>query len=148
MINASVQNTNIVVSCDSDLNLAPIVVMNLSVGVAVAIHDLGNQLIIFGYFMLQFESLLVVQCIFILIFFHCSIFLFSIFFFSDTQGNGIGSSGIIDFVCSNGQSICFQRCPFDSEHGFIAFLLQQGIQSAVGVGIATRHFPVLKLTHE
>jgi hypothetical protein len=49
MINASVQNMPVVVSCDFVLNLAPIVVRNLS-DVAVAIHDLGNQLINFGNF--------------------------------------------------------------------------------------------------
>jgi hypothetical protein len=41
MINASVQNMPVVVSRDSVLDLAPIVVRNLSVGVAVAIHNLG-----------------------------------------------------------------------------------------------------------
>jgi hypothetical protein len=74
--------------------------------------------------------------------------LFFKFFFSNAQGNGIGSGGIVNFVCSNSQSICFQWCPFDSGHGLIAFLLQRGIQFGVGVGIATRHFLVLKLTHE
>jgi hypothetical protein len=47
-----------------------------------------------------------------------------------------------------GQSICFQQCPFDSGHGFIAFLLQRGIQFGVGVSIATHHSPVLTLMHE
>ncbi len=58
MINASVQNTPVVVSHDSVLDLAPINVRNLSDG--VAIHDLGNQLINFGIFIVQFKSLLVV----------------------------------------------------------------------------------------
>ncbi len=145
MITASAQNMPVVVSHDFDVNLASIAVRKLS-DVAVAINDLGNQLINFGYFMLQFKSLLVVQCIFIFFFFCCFIFLLFRFFFSNTQGNGVGSSNIVDFVCSIGQSICFQWCPFDSGHGFIAFLLQQGIQFGVGVGVATRHFPVLKLT--
>jgi hypothetical protein len=147
MINASAQNTPFVVSHDFVLDLVPIVVRNLS-DVAVAIHDLGNQLTSFGNFALQFKSLLVCQCIFIFLFFCCFIFIFFIFFFSNAQGNGIGSNGIVDFVCSNGQSICFQWCLFDSGHGFIAFLLQRGIQFGVGVGVATRHSPVLKLTHE
>jgi hypothetical protein len=69
-------------------------------------------------------------------------------FFSNTLDNGIGSGGVVNFACSNGQRICFQWCPFDSEHGFIAFLLQWGIQFGVGVGVAKHHFPVLKLTHE
>jgi hypothetical protein len=51
MINASAQNMPVVVSCDSILDLAPIVVRNLSVRVAVAIHNLGNQLINFGILM-------------------------------------------------------------------------------------------------
>jgi hypothetical protein len=67
--------------------------------------------------------------------------------FFDAQGNGVGSGGVINFVCSNGQSICFKWCPFDSGHGFIAFLLERGIQFGVGVGIAMHHFPVLKSTH-
>jgi hypothetical protein len=41
MINASAQNTPIVFSCDFVLDLAPIVVWNLS-NIAVAIHNLGN----------------------------------------------------------------------------------------------------------
>ncbi len=59
MITASAQNTPVVISCDSVLDLASVVVRNLS-DVAVAIHDLGNQLINFGSFTLQFKSLLVV----------------------------------------------------------------------------------------
>ncbi len=102
MITESTQNKPIVVSRDSVLDLASIVVRNLS-DVAVAIHDLGNQLINLGNFMLQVKSLLVVQCIFIFFFFCC----FFIFFFSDAQGNGVGSGSVVDFVCSNGQSICF-----------------------------------------
>ncbi len=47
MINASLQNTPIVVSHDSVLDPAPIVVRNLS-DVAVANHNMGNQLINFG----------------------------------------------------------------------------------------------------
>jgi hypothetical protein len=47
IINASAQNTPIVVSRDFVLNLAPIVLRNFS-DVAVAIQDLGNQLINFG----------------------------------------------------------------------------------------------------
>jgi hypothetical protein len=57
MINVSAQNMLVVVSRDSVLDLAPIVIRNLSVGVAVAIHCLGNQLINFGNFMLQFKAL-------------------------------------------------------------------------------------------
>jgi hypothetical protein len=68
--------------------------------------------------------------------------------FSNTQGNGVGSGGAINFVCSYGLSICFQWCPFDSGHGSIAFLLQWGVQFGVGVGAVMHHFPVLKLTHE
>ncbi len=80
MINASAQNTPIVVSRDFVLDLAPIVVRNLS-GVAVAMHNLGNQLINFGNFTLQFKSLLVVRCIlssfsFVVLFFFCSKFSF------------------------------------------------------------------------
>jgi hypothetical protein len=141
MINASVQKKPVVVSCDTVLNLAPIVVRTLS-EVAVAIHDLGNQLINFGNFTSQFESLLVIRCIFIFFFFCCFIFLLS-GFFSDAQGNGVGSGGVVVFVCSFGQSFCFQWCPVNSGHGFIAFFLQQGIQFDVGEGIATRHFLVL-----
>jgi hypothetical protein len=148
MINASVQNTPVVVSCDSVLDLAPIFIRNLSVGVAVAIHNLGNHSIYFGNFMSQFKSLLVVQCFVIFFFFCCFIFLLSRLFFSDAQGNGVGSGSVVDFVCSYGQSICFHWCPFDSGHGFIAFLLQQGIQFGIGVGIAMSLFPVLTLTHE
>jgi hypothetical protein len=59
MINASAQNTPVMVSCDFVLDLAPIVVRNLF-DVAVAIHNVGNQLINFGNFTLQFKSLLVV----------------------------------------------------------------------------------------
>jgi hypothetical protein len=73
MINASAQNTPIVVSCESVLDLAPIVIRNLS-EVAVAIHNLGNQLINFGNFTLQFKSLLVICCI-------LSCFSFIVFFF-------------------------------------------------------------------
>ncbi len=59
MINASAQNTPVVVSHDSVLDLVSIFVRNLS-DVAVAIHNLGNQLINFGYLTLQFKTLLVV----------------------------------------------------------------------------------------
>jgi hypothetical protein len=52
------------------------------------------------------------------------------------------------FVCTYGWSICFQRCPFDSGHGSIAFLLQWGVQFGIGVGVVMRHFPVLELTQE
>jgi hypothetical protein len=79
MINASAQNTPIVVSRDSVLDFAPIAVRNLS-EVAVAIHNLRNQLINFGNFTLQFESLLVVHCIFIFFFFCCFLFLLFRFF--------------------------------------------------------------------
>jgi hypothetical protein len=147
MINASAQYMPVVVSCNSVLDLAPIVARNLSVGVAVAIHNLGNQLINFGNITLQFESLRVVRCIFIFFFFRC--FLFVLFgFFFNARGNGIGGGGAVDFVCSYGWSICFQWCPFDSRHGSIAFLLQWGVQFGVCVGVVTRHFPVLKLTQE
>jgi hypothetical protein len=64
MINASAQNTPVVVSHDSVLDLVSIFVRNLS-DVAVAIHNLGNQLINFGYLTLQFKTLLVVWCYFI-----------------------------------------------------------------------------------
>ncbi len=138
MIAASVQNTPVVVSYDSVLNLASIVVRNLS-DVAVVIHNLGNQLINFGNFTLQFKSLLVVQCFFIFFFFCRFIFLLFRFFFSGAQSNGVGSGGIVNFVCSNGQSICFQWCLFNSGHGLIAFLLQRGIQFGIGVGVATHH---------
>jgi hypothetical protein len=77
MITASVQNKPVVVSRDSVLNHAPIVIRNLS-DVAVAINNLGNQWINFGNFTLQVESLLAVRCI--LIFFHCFLFLLLIFF--------------------------------------------------------------------
>ncbi len=146
MINASAQTTPVVVSRDFVLDLAPIVVRNLS-DVAVAMHNLGNQLINFGNFTLQFKSLLVVWCILSSFSFVVLFFFFSIFF-SDAQGNGVGSGGIVNFVCSNGWSICFWRCPFDSGHDFIAFLLQQGIQFGIGVGVATHHFPVLKLGYQ
>ncbi len=122
---------HIVVVHDFDLDLAPIFFRNLS-DVAVAIHNLGNQLIYFGDFMPQFKSLLVVQCIFIYFYFCCFIFLRFIFFFSNAQGNGVGSGGVLNFVCSNSQSICFQKCPFDSGNGFIAFLLQREIQFGIG----------------
>ncbi len=56
--------------------------------------------------------------------------------------------GIVDFVCSYGWSICFQWCSFDSGHGSIAFLLQQGAQFGIGVGKVMRYFLVLKLTQE
>jgi hypothetical protein len=79
MINASALNMPVVVSCDSVLDLAPIVVRNLSVGAAVALHNLRNQLINFGNFTLQFESLVVVLCI--IIFFLFVVFLFFISFF-------------------------------------------------------------------
>jgi hypothetical protein len=125
---------------DSVLDFAPIDVRNFS-EVAVAIHNLGNQLINFGNFMLQFKSLLVVCCILIFFFF------FSGFFF-DPQGNDVGSVSVVDFVCSNGQSFCFQWCPFDSGHGFIAFLLQRGIHFGIGVSVVVHHFPVLKLMRE
>jgi hypothetical protein len=76
MINTSALNTPVVISRDSVLNFAHIVVRNLSVEVAVAIHNFGNQLIIFGNFLLQFESLVVVRCILI---FFLSLFSFSSF---------------------------------------------------------------------
>ncbi len=74
MINASVLNTPVVVSCASVLDLAPIVIRNLSVGVVVAIHNFGNQLINFGNFALQFKPLVVVR--WILIFFPFVVFFF------------------------------------------------------------------------
>ncbi len=108
----------------------------------------GNQLINFGNFTLQFKSILVVCCIFIFLFFFCC-FLFLLFgFFFQCSRQWLWKRWCRQFVCSYGQSICFQWCPFDSGHSFIAFLLQQGIQFGVGVGIVRHHFPVLKLTHE
>jgi hypothetical protein len=105
MINASAQNRPVVVSCDFVINLAPIAVKN-PFDVAVAIHDLGNQLINFGNFTLKSQvspcSLMHLYLLFLLLFY----LLFG-FFFCDTQGNGIGSSGVVDFVYSNGQRICF-----------------------------------------
>jgi hypothetical protein len=79
MINASAQNMPFVVSCDSVLDLAPLVARNLS-EVAVAILNLGNQLINLSNFTLQFESLLAVCCIFIFFFFSWFLFLLIIFF--------------------------------------------------------------------
>jgi hypothetical protein len=79
--------------------------------------------------------------------FCCFLFLCLDFFFN-AQGNGVGSGGTIDFVCTYSQSICFQWCPFDRGHGSIAFLLQQGVQFSIGGGLVMRHFPVLKLTQE
>jgi hypothetical protein len=73
------------------------------------------------------------------------------FFFSDfsnAYGNGVSGGGAVNFVCSYGQSISFQWCPFDSGHGSIAFLLQRGVHFGIGVGVVMLHFPVLKLTQE
>jgi hypothetical protein len=75
-------------------------------------------------------------------------FLFFSDFFSDAHCNSVCGIGTVDFVCTYGQSISFQWCPFNSGHGSIAFLLQQGVQFGIGVGVMMHHFPVLKLTQE
>ncbi len=78
----------VVVSCDFVLDLAPIVVRNLS-DVVVAIHNLGNQLINFGNFTLQFKSLFVVRCIFIFFTFIVFFFFFSVFSFPMLKAMGL-----------------------------------------------------------
>ncbi len=116
MINASAQNMPIVVSRDFVLNLTPIVVRNIS-DVAVAIHNLGNQLINVGNFTLQLKSLLVVRCFFVFFFFRCFIFLLFRFFFSDAQGNGVESSGVVDLF-----AITFKVFVFNGVHSIVGMV--------------------------
>jgi hypothetical protein len=96
MINASAQNTPIVVSRDSVLDFAPIAVRNLS-EVAVAIHNLRNQLINFGNFTSQFKSLLVVQCFFIFFSFFVLFFFFPDFSISMLNAMPLEAAALSNF---------------------------------------------------
>ncbi len=108
--------------------------------------QLGESVINFDNFTLQFKSLLVVQCIFIFLFFCCFIFLFSNFSFPKLKAMALEAATSWTLFAVTVKVFVFNG--LRQWHGFIAFLLQRRIQFGVGVGVVTHHFPVLKLTHE